>query len=134
MRTITENLLHRLAAQAQEAEVQGLSKVAESLTDQVEKHGSHVRSDEAFYSYNESDFRKDVNSKLWDIIVRAADFYGVRKFDAQEIQGLIENASQELVADFCHKVGVNHGVGAYEDKVPGETLDKSAIEVDEEDV
>lgn len=134
MRTITENLFHRLVAQAKEAEVQGFSKVAESLTNQVEKHAGSVRDDSAFYSYNEADFKKEVTSRFWDVIVRAADFYGVRRFDANEVEELIEKTAQEMIHSFCIHSGVTHGVGAYEDRVPGETLEKSSIEVDEEDV
>ena len=131
MRTITENFLYRLVAQAEEAEIQGLTKIAESLTDQVEKHGLHVRADDAFYSYNEDDFKKEINSQFWDSIVRIADFYGVKKFDALEVQGLIEQASENLITDLCKKVGVFHGIGAYEESVPGEKVERVAIEVEE---
>lgn len=134
MRTITENLLHRLAAQAQEAELQGFSKVAESLTEQVEKHGSEVREDDAFYSYSQNDFKKDVNSKLWDTIIRIADFYGIKRFEAEEVQELIEKVSEDLITDFCNKVGIAHQVGAYEEKVPGENFGQVTIEVDEGDM
>lgn len=134
MRTITENLLLRLAAQAQEAELQGFSKVAESLTDQVEKYGSQVRADDAFYSYSQDEFKKDINNKLWDTIVRIADFYGISRFEAQGIQDLIEKVSDDMITDICNKSGVSHQVGAYEEKVPGENFERAIIEVDEGDI
>lgn len=134
MRTITENLFHRLAAQAQEAELQGLTKIAELLTTQLENHSSSVRSDDALYSYNENNFRDDVNTQMWNAIIRAADFYGVKRFNAQEVQELIEKTSQELIHSFCIHSGVIHGVGAYEERVPGEMLESTSIEVAEEDI
>lgn len=134
MRTITENLFHRLTAQAQEAELQGFANIAESLTNQLEKHGLSVRADDEFYSYNKNDFEKDVITHVWGAIVRVADFYGIKRFDAQEIQELVEKTSQDLISSFCVKSGITHGVGYYEEQVPGEIMEKSFIEVDEEDV
>lgn len=132
MRTITENLFNRLLAQAQEAELQGLSKIAEGLTNQIEKNSHLVRKDDSFYLYNEEEFRNDLNSQFWNIIVRAADFYGVRKFDAVVTQELIDKTAQILVEDFCNIVGINHGVGAYEENVPGELTGRVDIEITEE--
>jgi hypothetical protein len=132
MRTITENLFNRLLAQAQEAELQGLSKIAEGLTDQIEKNSHLVRKDDSFYLYNEEEFRNDLNSQLWNIIIRAADFYGVGKFDAVVTQELIDKTAQILVEDFCNTVGINHGVGAYEENVPGELIGRVDIEITEE--
>lgn len=133
MRTITENLFHRLAAQAQEAEVQGLSKVAQGLTDQMEKHSSLLRHDDDFYKYSEKEFKSDLNSQFWGVIVRMADFYGVRKFDAAEFQNIIEIASESLLEDFKNLTKVSHGVGAYEEAVLGEVVEKVDIEVEEEE-
>ncbi len=132
MRTITENLFNRLLAQAQEAELQGLSRIAEGLTDQIEKNSHLVRKDDSFYLYNEKEFRNDLNSQLWSIIVRAADFYGIRKFDAAITQELIDKTAQNLVEDFCNVIGINHGVGAYEENVPGELIGKIDIEITED--
>lgn len=133
MRTITEDLFHRLIAQAQEAELQGFDKVAEGLTSQLEKYGSSIRSKDAFYSYNGSDFTRDVNSCLWNAIIRIADFYGITRFDALEIQDLIEKSAENLRQELCTKAGISHGIGAHEDSVLGEKLEKTDIEVVEGD-
>lgn len=133
MRTITENLFHRLAAQAQEAEIQGLTKVAEGLTDQIEKHSSLLRHDDTFYKYNEKEFRHDLNSQFWGLIIRMADYYGIKNFDAAEVQNIIANASENILQDFRNVTKVTHGVGLYETPVPGEILEKADIEVEEGD-
>lgn len=129
MRTITENLFQRLLAQAEEAELQGLTKIAESLTNQIELHSSLVRSDNDFYSYNEEEFRNDLNTQMWSAVIRIADFYGIRGFDASILQDIIEKTADNLVVDLCGGAGINHGVGLHEDMVPGERIEH--IEVTE---
>lgn len=133
MRTITENLFHRLAAQAQEAEIQGLTKVAEGLTEQIDKHSSLLRRDDSFYRYNEKEFKQDLNSQFWGLIIRMADYYGIKNFDAAEVQAIIVNASENMLHDFRNVTKVAHGVGVYESPVPGEFLEKADIEVEEKD-
>lgn len=130
MRTIKENLFQRLAAQASEAELQGLAKVAESLTDQLEKLSIHVRPNDEKYSYSREDFLKDVHSQLWGAILRMADFYDIRRLDAAEVQEIIEKKAQDMIDEIKVLAGVQHGVGAWEDPVPGE--EKATIEIEEE--
>lgn len=132
MRTITESLLHRLAVQASEAELQGLTKVAEALTEQIEKHSSNVRATTDFYSYSEEEFKKDVTAQFWGAILRIADYYNIKHFDAAEVNTLIDKMAQDMISDVCASVGIRHGVGAYEEPVPGEEKQQASIEVDED--
>ena len=71
MRTINELQLNRLLAEAEEADTIGLNKVAEHLTNQIEKNT--VRSNNENYTYASSDFENDVHGILWDAVVRTAD-------------------------------------------------------------
>ncbi len=130
MRTIKNNLLQRLAAQAEEAEIQGLTKIATALTDKISK--AAVRSDDDFYLYANSDFQTDIESNLWDIVIRAADFYDSR-FDSLEMQEIIEKYAQDLIHEISVKLGATHQVGAHEPTVPGELPTKIVLEVDLED-
>lgn len=127
MRTITENLLNRLIVQAEEAEVRGLSKLAGNLTEQI--NSSSIRKDDANYSYSENEFRKDINDQLWSSIVRTADFYGIKRFDAYEMNQLVEKTAEDFVKSIRLHAGITHGVGAYEPSIPGE--EKASIEVEE---
>jgi hypothetical protein len=131
MRTIKKTLLYRLAAQAQEADVQGLSKVSEMLTSQITKNATSVRETDAGYVYSGSDFEKDVEEKIWDIVIRASDFYNVT-VDAAEVQPLVEKYAEELMHDIMSKLAINHGVGAYEPLVSGQ--EKISLEIHEEDI
>ncbi len=120
MRTIKESLLLRLAAQAAEADQQGLTKVASSLTDQVEELAAQVRDDESQYHYASEAFQKEINNHLWSVIIRIADFHDINYLDASKVQEVVDKVSDSLVRSICVDAGVHPGVGAYESSLPGE--------------
>jgi hypothetical protein len=132
MRTIKKNLLYRLLAQAEEADLQGLTKVSESLTTQITKNAETLRDSDESYIYPKHEFQKEIEEKFWDIMVRAADFYNIN-LDAQEAQLLIEKYAEDLTHDMQVKFAIKHGVGAYEPMVPGEAQDKILVEVMEKE-
>lgn len=136
MRTIKYSLFNRLSAQAEEADVQGLGKIAEALTNQITKYSSSglVRENTSFYSYQEEDFKKDIANHLWDAVIRTADYFNISKMDASNIQVMIEKISQEMITELCVGAGIKHGVGAYDNKVPGEETRDVEIEIGEEDI
>lgn len=127
MKTLKETFVARLQAQAQEAQIQGLSKVAHHVKQVVNQ--AETRPDNASYSYQRPEVTADVEGSLWQAIVRIADFYDCH-IDAAEMQQVIEKASSELMKEVRTKGGVTHGVGAYEDPVPGEQPSRVTIEVE----
>lgn len=130
MRTINERIYKRLVAQAEEAEVQGLTKVASHLTDQIEKVS--VRKDDESYTYAESDLQSDVESALWSAAVRFSDFHNI-VLNASETQDLIEKFANEILSELRASADVQHGVGAYEPTVPGEARERVVISLNEEE-
>ena len=130
MRTINENLRDRLVAQAEEAEVQGLTKVAEQLTSQIEK--SDVRSSEEFYSYAESDLNSDIESTLWTAAIRVADFHN-QSIDANDVEKSVKALAEDFIRDLRNKIGIQDGVGAYEPTLPGEEKEHISIELKEDE-
>ena len=128
MRTINKVLQERLIAQAEEADVQGFTKIAEHLTDKLEV--TPVRDMSERYVYASTDFDKDVNAAVWDIIVRACDFHGV-SIDSVEAQKIVDYYSDAVVTDFRKAANVQHGVGAYEPSLPGEVKGVVVTEVEE---
>lgn len=127
MRTITEKLALRLEAQSKEAELQGLNKVADMIDSVLTTH--ETRDIDASYTYAEEDFRSDVEAKLWEGAVRAADFFDC-ELDAVEMHDAVSKLAKNLIDEVRIKGGVKHGVGAYEPNVPGETLERVTIEVE----
>lgn len=132
MRTVKKTFLNRLAVQAKEAEIQGLDKVAESLTSQIVKNSEHVRDADTFYVYSEKDVKSDIQDKFWDVIVRIADYYDAN-IDAKEMQAVIDRYSEDMLNEVKTKLGMSHGIGAYEASVPGEVSERVTIELEEED-
>lgn len=126
MRTITKNLSMRLEAQAQEADLVGLKKVAGHLNKQVDSNKTRP-SDES-YVYASKDLSADVEGQLWNAVVRIADYYNCN-VDAELAQKEIEKLAGDLVKAIGRQGGVRHGVGAYEPTVPGEMTGRVAFEV-----
>lgn len=129
MKTINSTLFFRLLAQAEEAETQGMEKVAESLTTQIEKNASHVRESDENYKYSYETLEKDINDHLWNAVIRVADFYDVKQFHADKTQEMIEKIAKEIVSEVCLQANINHGVGAYEEPLPGELVNQVNLEV-----
>lgn len=122
MRTIKKNLFNRLVLQAEEAEIQGLTKVAESLTTQITKNADNLRDDSVLYRYSAAQFGQDIHEKLWDFVIRTADFYNV-SLEAQEMQKIIERYAADMIHEISNKLGINHSIGAYEEPLPGEQVE-----------
>jgi hypothetical protein len=125
-RTISKNLKERLIAQVEEANFQGLDKVASSLTTQVQE--TPVREDLEDYLYSSADLQKDVENLLWKAAIRAQDYYG-KTADAKEIGGLIESCAEELISGVRNTIG-GDVIGPHEPLVPGE--ERLTVEIDED--
>lgn len=126
MRTISKNLKGRLIAQAEEANFQGLDKVASNLTTQVKE--TPVREDDEEYLYSSAELQKDVENLLWKAAIRAQDYYG-KTADAKEIGDIIESCAQELISGVRKTIG-GSVIGPHEPLVPGE--ERFVVEIDED--
>lgn len=134
MRTIKNNLFQRLVAQAEEADVRGLSKVAESLTEQVSKNAKYIRKDDEFYSYSADQLKTELNDQLWSAAIRVFDFYDIQSFNADQLQTAIDKIAKSLVTELCTQANMQHGIGAYEEAVPGQIIEQTSIYVNEDEV
>lgn len=130
MRTIKQNFLERLVAQAEEADIQRLDSLAESLTDQITKNASNTRHDGAFYSYSSGQLSSDVKNSIWDAIIRIADYYDCG-LDAASVLPVVDGISEQLIEEIRVKAGITHGIGPFEPTVPGEESDHVMVEVSE---
>lgn len=127
MRTVKETFAKRLKLQKQEADCQGLTKVASNLEHVVEK--LETRADADSYLYLEKDAISDVEKHMWDATVRLADFYDCQ-IDAGQMQEVIEKLAGTLMHEIRVHGGVQHGIGAHEPEVPGEAPERVTIEVE----
>jgi len=132
MRTISKTLFKRIAAQSSEADLQGLTKVADLSTEYLEKNSSNVRDTDEFYSYSKEEFKKDVMDQMVNIMLRTADFYGVSDLKISEMHEILEKTAEDLIHDIRVTSGVKVDVGAYEPILPGEITSVASIEVSDE--
>jgi len=129
MRTITERLSDRLKIQAQEADLIGFKKMAGQLNRLAK---ATTRTDDSSYVYSELDLQNDVESPLWDVILRIADYYNC-SIDAEKVQENIEKVAEDLIKMVSVQAGIKHGVGAFEPSVLGEVTERVLIEVNDND-
>jgi hypothetical protein len=116
MKFINKTNYLRLQAQKSEAENQGLTKTAASLTSILES--SEPVEDKSFV-YPDAAFASDVESSLWSIMVKASTFYGVN-LDVEKAEELISFAKDALLNEFKETHNVSNDIGKFEGKLPGE--------------
>lgn len=126
MRTISKNLKRRLMAQAEEANFQGLEKVALKLTHQAKNNP--IRQDFEEYVYSSDDLRSDVENLLWSAVVRTEDYFG-KTADAKEVGEIIEVLASDLISAIRTKIG-GDVIGPHEPLVPGEL--RMTVEIEED--
>lgn len=114
MKNITEKMLNRLAAQAEEAETIGEIHVAEHLTFQIEKNASVTSS-----IYNSDEYDDDIEKCIWDAVVATASYH-TSSFDALKMQGLVEFYAEEIKTAIRKSMGIKTALGSSENKLPGE--------------
>lgn len=113
--SIDKQMFLRLAVQKDEAEVQGLYKIAKALEEQLESHP--IRSAGEIYQYAAEELQADMEAGLWRLAMRTADYYGTTP-DAREVQILVEKVANEFVEELRQKMGAEYG--AHEKSLPGE--------------
>lgn len=126
MRTISNTLKKRLLAQADEANFNGLEKVASKLIHQAKNNP--VRKDFEEYVYSHKDLQNDVENLLWSAATRTQDYFG-KTANAEEIGEIIESLSEELISSVRKKIG-GAVIGPHEPLVPGEQ--RMLVEIDED--
>jgi len=115
-RTISNNLLLRLEAQANEADIHGNEDIADKITDVMVE--SSVRGDEDEYKYTSNDLKKDIGVLLWSAAMRVFDYYD-KMPDARDIDSAVKQLTDDVFSVFDNLIE-GDVVGKYEPKTPGE--------------
>lgn len=126
MKPVTKSHLERLVAQRNEAKVLKLTKVASSLDSLV----SQLHSTEIEQPYTQAQLQNDVNDALWDAVTRISDYLGSVP-DSRVIQAEVDKHAEELFKTICVLANVSDGVGAREERVPGEMRQTIELEVND---
>lgn len=127
--TLSKKIAARLIAQTKEARLLGMSKIAQAAEEAIKK--TPVREDEE-YTYSDEDFRKDVRSTFWDLIIRAANFYE-KELDLTQANDLADHYSDAFVEDYLSFAGVPD-VGAHEASLPGQEFEEEDDEEGDDEI
>lgn len=128
MKKISQSNFAKLQLQVKEASTQAratkdeedrerLKKVASNLTKELSE--TTTRSDNEFYTYSSAQLAQDVESALWKAALRISDYFD-STLDGAVTNEVIERYADNLIDEIRIKLGNEHGVGAYEPRVPGE--------------
>lgn len=127
MRTISQNLKKRLIAQVEEANFQGLEKVATKLVHQIKNNP--IRQDFDEYIYSSAELQDDIENLLWSAVIRAQDYFG-KTANAKDLGDLIKVFADDFISSIRNKIG-GDVIGPHEPLVPGEL--REIVEIDEDD-
>jgi len=127
-RSISESILKQVQAQANEAKTLGFDKLASALNEQVSCQSS--RSDNEEYVYTYAELKEDIVAHLWKAALQVQDYYG-KTADGRDIAALVFDHAEDIIDEI--RTCARAQVGAHEPLVPGETRERTAIEVDGDD-
>ena len=129
-RTISQKVLLRMAAQADEADVFNDVVVSNHLTNQIEKFAEvGVRDDTQEYKYTKEELLEDVKEHLWDIFSRVCDYFEEVP-DGKEVEEVLSFEAETLLENLENLIHGN--VGAHEESIPGEEEGEELFEVSDE--
>lgn len=129
-RTISNKVLLRMAAQADEADVFNDAVVSNHLTNQIQKFAEiGVRDDTQEYKYTKEELLEDVKEHLWDIFSRVCDYFEEVP-DGKEVEEVLSFEAETLLENLENLIHGN--VGAHEDSIPGEEEGEELFEVSDE--
>jgi len=133
MKTIAKTFFKRLQAQLEEANFLNLKKESNSLDVQLKKYAKNIRENDHSHSYSYEEMKFDVNNSIWDAMITVSDFLGGAEIDAEKLQKIADQLSEELIKSIKVSSNIPDGVGAYEPKTPGEERLTTIISVEEDD-
>lgn len=116
-KSISKNIKTRLLAQAEEASVNNLVKLANTVQAQVIE--SSVRNSDASYVYSSAEMQADVQDLLWKAALRVQDYFE-KTADIEDLESEIEKTAEDFIDSVKRSLGKVGLVGPFEPKLPGE--------------
>lgn len=116
MTKLNSVIFNKLAAQAEEAETRGLTKLADNIKQAI---GSEAAAELISYSYNQ--LNNDINKDLWKLATRLIAYYNLESVDADKLQDSILGVTSQIINNLEEILGVSDvALGPLEPNVPGE--------------
>jgi hypothetical protein len=116
MTKLNSVIYNKLLLQAEEAEYQGMTKLASNISNAI---GDSFEDEVSTYSYRE--LTDDVQKELWKVACKIIKYYGIESVDAEKTNELITVLADKLTDELEVSFGVDNVVrGPLETNVPGE--------------
>jgi hypothetical protein len=106
---------NKILLQAEEARDLGFDKLSNDVFASI---GSIARDEQIVY--NEKDLRDDVSKSIWKIAMDVIAYHDLKSIDIQQMDEVINELSDHIVANIENGLGVLGKIGALEEKLPGE--------------
>ena len=116
MSKLNTTIYRKLLACAQEAEDQGLIKLASNIKEAI---GVEAAEKPEPYSYVEME--NDIHRELWKAATHLVRYWNLNRVDVQKLDNSILIWASELIDEVEHSLGVSSApVGPLDPKVPGQ--------------
>jgi hypothetical protein len=115
MKKLGITLYNKLAIQAEEAEEQGMTKLASFISKAI---GSEP--EEQLSVYSQEELEQDVHKNLWKVATCVLKYYNVSSVDAEKLNNTLESLASDFIAELESSLDVNIS-DVIELPVPGET-------------
>lgn len=128
MKSVSRKIINRLVAEANEADIHGEIKIADAITNQIEKLAIRSEEQDKEYKYSKEELEEDVNSLLWQAVARIFDYYN-ETVDARTIDEIVSFETDSFIESIESKM--HSKVGVYEEKTPGEDSEDDVEDVED---
>lgn len=114
MKKLGSTLYHKLALQAEEAEYQGLEKLANNIEEAI---GSEY--DDRPIEYAQAELEDDIHQGLWSLATCVLRYYNSTSVDAEKLDIVLESLASKFVEE-VESVLDSQLVNTNEPALPGE--------------
>jgi len=115
MKKLNETIYNKLLLQAEEANDQGLKKLANALYESLADDATKDDEDSSL-----KELKTEVYNDLWKIATKIAGYYGSESLDAKKLDPEINYASDKLFSLFKDSLNIESTFGLNEPEVMGE--------------
>jgi hypothetical protein len=117
MTHIDKHLHRQLAASAQEAKEQGLTKLAHNIQAAIEEEP-----EKPITSYSYAEMERDIQQQLWKAAAHLATYWKVGMLDIKKLDRAISVCAGDLIEEMEKVLDVDvSGQSTLEPKVPGQS-------------
>ncbi len=118
MKKFNSVIFNKLLLQAEEAEYQGLNKLATALHTNLKPY---LNEENSSSEYSMDEMKQEIYNNLWAAASSIIKYYDVQSVDAIKVHAAIEEMTENMLQNIKNSIEVSSTFGPLEPKTPGET-------------